>query len=96
MVSITPSVYLITQYPQALEQNYTTYPIVYPTNNSTMDKKSNSSITLGNPIFTEYDKTTPPKPSVVNGTDGLQVSYLGSGVVRGVNFTANGSVLIVP
>ncbi|MGN6560927.1 MAG: hypothetical protein ACTHJ2_10450 [Candidatus Nitrosocosmicus sp.] len=97
MLSITPSVYLITQYPQALAQNYNTSASVSPPNTSTMDKQSNSSITLGNPIFTEYDKTTtPPKPSVVNGTDGLQVSYIGSGVVKGVNFTANGSVFIVP
>ncbi|MGN6628738.1 MAG: hypothetical protein ACTHKJ_02565, partial [Candidatus Nitrosocosmicus sp.] len=97
MVSITPSVYLITQYPQALAQNYNTSASVSPPGTSTMDKQSNSSITLGNPIFTEYDKTTtPPKPSVVNGTDGLQASYLGSGVVKGVNFTANGSVFIVP
>ncbi|MGN6624646.1 MAG: hypothetical protein ACTHKK_10940, partial [Candidatus Nitrosocosmicus sp.] len=62
MLSITPSVYLITQYPQALAQNYNTSDSVYPPNTSTMDKQSNSSITLGNPIFTEYDKTTPPKP----------------------------------
>jgi hypothetical protein len=41
-------------------------------------------VPLGNPIFTEHDKATPPKPVVINGTHGLQVSYLGSGVVKGV------------
>lgn len=96
MLSITPSAYLIPQYHQALAQNYNTSANVSPPGTSTMDQQSNSSITLGNPIFTEYDKTTHPKPSVVNGTDGLQVSYLGSGVVKGVNFTANGSVFIIP
>jgi hypothetical protein len=97
MLSITPSVYLITQYNQALAQNYNTSVSMSPPSTSTMDQQSNSSITLGKPIFTEYDKTTtPPKPSVINGTDGLLVSYLGNGVVKGVNFTANGSVFIVP
>ncbi len=63
--------------------------------NST-NNQTNSSITLGNPIFTEQDKATPPKPVVVNGTHGLQTSYIGSGVVKGVNFAVNGTVFIVP
>jgi hypothetical protein len=37
-------------------------------------------------IFTEQDKATPPKPVVINGTHGLQVSYSGSGAVKGVFF----------
>ena len=52
----------------------------------TTNQQTNSSITLGNPIFTEHDKSTPPKPVVINGTHGLQGSYSGSGVVKGVNF----------
>jgi hypothetical protein len=80
----------------AAAQNYnsttaSSFPPSVSTNNQT-----NSSITLGNPIFTEHDKATPPKPVVVNGTHGLQVSYLGSGAVKGVNFVANGTVFIVP
>ena len=63
--------------------------------NST-NNQTNSSMTLGNPIFTEQDKATPPKPVVVNGTHGLQASYIGSGVVKGVNFAVNGTVFIVP
>jgi hypothetical protein len=59
-------------------------------------QQTNSSITLGNAIFTEHDKATPPKSIVINGTHGLQASYSGSGVVKGVNFSANGSVFIVP
>ena len=62
----------------------------------TTNQQTNSSITLGNPIFTEHDKSTPPKPIVINGTHGLQASYSGSGVVKGVNFSANGTVFIVP
>ena len=62
----------------------------------TTNQLTNSSTTLGNPIFTEHDKSTPPKPVVINGTHGLQASYLGSGVVKGVNFSANGTVFIVP
>ncbi len=50
----------------------------------------------GNPIFTETDKSTPPKPVVINGTSGFQVSYSGNGVVKGINFSAVGTVLIVP
>jgi hypothetical protein len=63
--------------------------------NST-NNQTNSSITLGNPIFREQDKATPPKPVVVNGTHGLQASYIGSGVVKGMNFAANGTVFIIP
>jgi len=62
----------------------------------TTNQQTNSSITLGNPIFTEHDKSMPPKPVVINGTHGLQGSYSGSGVVKGVNFSANGTVFIVP
>jgi hypothetical protein len=59
-------------------------------------QQTNSSITLGNPVFTEHDRATPPKPVVINGTHGLEVSYSGSGVVKGVNFSVNGTVFIVP
>ena len=62
----------------------------------TTNQQTSSSITLGNPIFIEHDKSTPPKPVVINGTHGSQASYLGSGVVKGVNFSANGTVFIVP
>ena len=62
----------------------------------TTNQQTNSSITLGNPIFTEHDKATLPKPIVINGTHGSQASYSGIGVVKGVNFSANGTVFIVP
>jgi hypothetical protein len=68
----------------------------FPPTASTTTQQTNSSIILGNPIFTEQDKATPPVPIVINGTQGLQVSYLGSGVVKGVNFSANGTAFIVP
>jgi len=66
-------------------------------NTSTTTTLTNSSITLGNPVFTEQDKATPPKPVVINEvTHGLQASYSGSGAVKGVNFSVNGTVFIVP
>jgi hypothetical protein len=49
-----------------------------------------------NPVFTENDKSTPPKAVVINGTHGLQVTYSGTGVVKGVNFSAIGTVLLIP
>ena len=59
--------------------------------------QTKSGITLGNPVFIEHDKATPPKPVVINGvTHGLQTSYSGSGTVKGVNFSVNGTVFIVP
>jgi hypothetical protein len=87
------------QIQMAIAQNYnstTTTASKFPPSMSTTNNQTNSSITLGNPIFTEHDKATPPKPVVVNGTHGLQVSYLGSGAVKGVNFAVNGTVFIVP
>ena len=38
-------------------------------------QQTNSSITLGNAIFTEHDKATPPKPVVINGTHGRICLY---------------------
>jgi len=61
-----------------------------------MGQQSESSITLGNPIFTEHDKATAPKPVIVNGTHGLEATYVGNGVIKGVKFTANGTVFIEP
>jgi hypothetical protein len=65
--------------------------------NTSTTTQTNSSITLGNPVFIEHDKATPPKAIVINGvTHGLQASYLGNGTVMGVNFSANGTIFIVP
>jgi hypothetical protein len=94
MLSIIPAARLIAQYQQAMAQNYNTAASGFPPSTSTTTQQSDSSITLGNPSHPH--KVTPPKPVVINGTHGLQVSYLGSGVVKGVNFAANGTVFIVP
>jgi hypothetical protein len=56
-----------------------------------------ANVTLGTPqlIGTEYLKTTSPKPSVVNGTHGLLVSFAGSFVLNnGLNATDTGKVFI--
>ena len=79
-----------------MAQNYNTSASGFPPSTSTMIQQNNSCITLGNPLFTEYDKATPPKPVIINGTHGLQVSHSGTGVVKGVNFSAYGTVFIVP
>ena len=61
------------------------------------DGVTSSNLTLGTPhlIGTEYLKTTSPKPSVVNGTHGLLVSFAGSFVLNnGLNATDTGKVFI--
>jgi hypothetical protein len=63
--------------------------------NATPETNASLTITL-NPVFTENDKSTPPKAVVINGTHGLQVTYSGTGVVKGVNFSAIGTVLLIP
>lgn len=55
-----------------------------------------SNMISGNPVFIETDRSTPPKPVLVNGTHGSQVYYSGSGVIEGVRFSAVGTVLIMP
>lgn len=63
---------------------------------SATSQAANSSTPLGKPIFTEHDKPTGVKLADVNGKRGLQVNYSGTGAVKGINFSANGTVLIVP
>lgn len=57
---------------------------------------SYSSMISGNPIFTETDKSTNSKPEIINGTHGIRISYSGNGVVKGINFSDVGTVLIMP
>lgn len=53
-------------------------------------------VTLGNPDFnyTGYDKTTSFKPTIVNGTHEIQITFTGHGIVNGINTTDNGSAVI--
>lgn len=67
----------------------------------TTNQQTNSSLwsTLGNPIYvesSELDKSIPQKPIVINDRHGWQESYLGIGVLNGVNFSANGTFSVVP
>jgi hypothetical protein len=81
----------------AMAQNDITTAIASLSTSTASTNQTNSSITLGNPDFIEQDKATPPKPVTINGvTHGLQTSYSGSGTVKGVNFSVNGTVFIVP
>jgi hypothetical protein len=63
---------------------------------SATSQATNPSTSLGKPIFTEHDKPTGARLADVNGTRGLQVNYSGTGAVNGIDFSANGTVLIVP
>jgi hypothetical protein len=53
---------------------------------TTTNQQTNPSATTGNPIFIEHDKPTHAKLVAVSDTHGLQVSYSGRGVVKGINF----------
>lgn len=69
---------------------------VSPSNTSATSEQINSSITSGKPVFVEHDKATHMKVVDINGTRGLEVTYSGRGVVKGIDFSANGTVVIVP
>ena len=53
-------------------------------------------LTLGNPYFVEYDKTTSQKPIVINGTtNATEITFSGHGTAKDINFTDNGNGLII-
>ena len=54
-------------------------------------------LTLGNPYFVEYDKTTSQKPTVINGTtNATEITFSGHGTAKDIDFTDNGKALIIP
>ena len=54
-------------------------------------------LSLGNPYYVEYDKTTSQKAVVINGTThATQITFSGHGMAKDVNFTDNGKGLIIP
>ena len=54
-----------------------------------------SSITLESPqTYTEYDKTTSFKPTIVNGTHGIEITFAGHGILNGTNITDTGKAFI--
>ena len=71
---------------------------VFATNITTTPSTSSNidNITLGNPqvSYTGYDKTTSFKPATVNGTNGIEVSFTGHGILNGMNITDNGNAVI--
>ena len=53
-------------------------------------------LTLGNPYFVEYDKTS-QKPTAINGTtNATEITFSGHGTAKDINFTDNGNILIIP
>src|SRR5438067_78716 len=71
---------------KAMAENATTTNTTIPTN---------TNITLGNPIFTEHDKTTSRQGAIINGSQGFKASFAGSGMIKDINFTDTGTALIV-
>jgi hypothetical protein len=54
-------------------------------------------LSLGNPYFVEYDKTTSQKPVAINGTTkATEITFSGHGTAKDINFTDNGNGLIIP
>jgi sorbitol-specific phosphotransferase system component IIA len=54
-------------------------------------------LTLGNPYYVEYDKTTSQKAVVINGTtNATEITFSGHGTAKDINFTDNGNGLIIP
>lgn len=71
---------------------------VFATNITTTPSTSSNidNITLGNPqvSYTGYDKTTSFKPATVNGTNGVEISFAGHGILNGMNITDKGNAVI--
>jgi hypothetical protein len=71
---------------------------VFATNITTSPSASSNidNITLGNPqvSYTGYDKTTSFKPATVNGTNGIEISFTGHGILNGMNITDNGNAVV--
>lgn len=54
-------------------------------------------LSLGNPYYVEYDKTTSQRPVVINGTThATEITFSGHGMAKDVNITDNGKALIIP
>ena len=88
LASIIGTAYATTQVIQSVAAtNSTTSPSSPP---------NIDNITLGNPqvSYTGYDKTTNFKPATVNGTNGIEISFAGHGILNGMNITDNGNALI--
>src|SRR3989442_15353396 len=88
LASITSTAYATTEVIQSVAAtNSTTSPSSPP---------NIDIIILGNPQlnYTGYDKTTSFKPAIVNGTNGIEISFAGHGILNGMNITDNGTAVI--
>ena len=54
------------------------------------------SIAVGEPFYQQNDRTVSQKAVVVNGMNASEVSFSGTGVANGINFTDTGKALIIP
>jgi hypothetical protein len=88
LASITSTAYI----PKQIIQD------VFATNITTSPSASSNidNITLGNPqvSYTGYDKTMSFKPATVNGTNGIEISFAGHGILNGMNITDNGNAVV--
>jgi hypothetical protein len=95
LIVVAAVIWLITSYYNSDTVITTSQIIQKAAASNTTAGVTSSNLTLGTPhlLGTEYLKTTSPKPSVVNGTHGLLVSYAGSFVLNnGLNATDTGTV----
>jgi hypothetical protein len=55
-----------------------------------------TTITIGEPFYTQTDKPTNQKAAVVNGVNSSEISFSGNGTANGINFKDTGKASIVP
>ena len=66
------------------------------TTTTSLSSTNGSNITLGNPqlSYTEYDKTTSFKPTIINGTHGILATFTGYGILNGIKIIDNGKAFV--
>jgi len=81
-----------TMNPQAVVQKGAT-----SSSNDVKTTITNNNITLGNPFYIEYDKTTSQVPVPLrSGGTATGVTFSSVGTVKGIGFVATGRALVIP
>jgi len=84
--------------PQAVLQKVATPPVSNSSlSNDVKTTTTNNNITLGNPFYIEYDKTTSQVPVPLrSGGTATGVTFSSVGTVKGIGFVATGRALVIP
>jgi hypothetical protein len=87
-----------TPIPQAVLQKAATPPASNSSlSNDVKATTTNNNITLGNPFYIEYDKTTSQVPVPLrSGGNATGVTFSSTGTVKGIGFVATGRALVIP